>query len=68
MKNELEIGHDYGFVFGLDTKKDQHMVYDGGNTWTAREGERARQMDSPGTTAKVLEYINRPTILMGCPK
>lgn len=68
MMKELEIGKDYGFVFGLDLKKDQHMIYGGGDAWTAKEGERTKQLDSPGTTTKVAEYINRPATLMGYPK
>lgn len=65
-KRDLVIGTDYGFVFGLDAKaKDQHMIYGGGNTWTAKEGMREKIMDSPGTTAKALEYINRPAVHMG---
>lgn len=64
----LEIEKDYGFVFGLDAKKDQHMIYNGGDTWTAKEGTRERTMESAGTTAKVSEYINRPTVMMGNPR
>ena len=65
----LEIGTDYGFVFGLDAKnKDQHMVYGGGDTWTAKEGTRERTTESAGTTAKALEYINRPSVMMGTPR
>jgi hypothetical protein len=64
----LEINKDYGFVFGLDLKKNQHMIYGGGDTWTAKEGTRERTTESAGTTAKALEYINRPTVMMGTPR
>jgi hypothetical protein len=66
MKKELEINNDYGFVFGLDAKnKDQHMIYNGGDIWMAKEGSRERIMESKNTTEKVLEYINRTSIIMG---
>jgi len=69
MEKTLEIGTDYGFVFGLDAKnKNQHMIYNGADSWTAKEGSRERTADSAGTTAKVLEYINRPTVMMGSPR
>ena len=61
----LEINHDYGFVFGLDKKKNQHMIYNGGDSWTAKEGDRERTAESKGTTEKALEYINRPSYHMG---
>lgn len=58
-KQELVIGKDYGFSFGLDKEKKQHMIYNGGISWTAIEGERKMTVDCQKTTDKVNEYINR---------
>lgn len=58
-KRELEIGKDYGFSFGLDKEKNQHLIYNGGINWTAIEGERKMTIDCQKTTEKTLEYINR---------
>lgn len=58
-KQELVINKDYGFVFGLDKEKKQHMIYNGGINWTAIEGERTMTIDCQKTTDKVNEYINR---------
>ena len=62
---ELESGHDYGFVFGLDPNKNQRMIYLGGIKFRAENGVAVRELDSQGTYDKVCEYINRPTIHMG---
>jgi len=61
----LEINSNYGSVFGLDTAKGQQMIYKGGDTWTMREGSREKTIESMDTTKKALEYINRPTVMMG---
>jgi hypothetical protein len=57
-KRTLEVGHNYAEVFGLDIKK-QAMIYNGGISWTAKEGDREMTMDSQKTTDNALEYINR---------
>lgn len=57
-KSELQIGKDYGFVFGLN-KDHQHMIYNGGISWTAVEGEKSLTMDSQQTTEQVYKYINQ---------
>jgi hypothetical protein len=61
----LEINSNYGGVFGLNTAKGQQMIYKGGDTWTMREGDREKTIESPDTTKKALAYINQPTIHMG---
>lgn len=63
--NELEIGKNYGSVFGLDEKKGMNLVYMGGNNWKAEKPGAAKEMVSEDTTKKALEYINRPSIHMG---
>ena len=59
VKQGLVIGKDYGFSFGLDKEKKQAMIYNGGISWTAVEGDRKMTIDCQKTTDKVLEYINR---------
>lgn len=61
----LEIGSNYGSIFGLNTAKGQQMIYGGGDRWTMKEGEREKTIESPDTTKKALAYINQPTINMG---
>lgn len=62
----LEIGKDYGSIFGLDAKnKDQHLVYNGGNSWTMKEGAREQTVENGKYNEKVIDYINRPEIHMG---
>lgn len=65
MKKQLEIGKDYGFVFGLDAKKGQTMTYLGGIKFIASNGIQSKEADSQGTYDKVLDYINLPRIKMG---
>jgi hypothetical protein len=62
-KKTLEIGKDYGFAFALP--EGGKMVYNGGHSWTAIMGDKMKTIDNEATTAKALEYINRPTIKMG---
>ena len=61
----LTIGTDYGTVFGFDKTKNQHMIYNGGDNWTAQNGAISKTADSVGTTTKVLDYINKPSYHMG---
>jgi len=65
MSKTLTIGHDYGGVFGLDKDKGQHMIYRGGNTWTAKKPGAERTSESEKTTRNALEYINRPPVHIG---
>ncbi len=65
MKKQLEIGKDYGFVFGLNAKKGQTMTYLGGIKFVASNGAQSKEADSQGTYDKVLDYINLPVIKMG---
>jgi hypothetical protein len=60
MKN-LEIGKNYGGIFGLNADSGKKMIYNGGDRWTAVKGEQSQTMDSAKTTAAALEYINRPS-------
>lgn len=64
MKN-LEIGHNYGDIFGLNKEKGQQFIYNGGISWTAKEGERSMTMDSQDNTDKAMKTINEPVINMG---
>lgn len=53
----LRIGEDYGHIFGLSTAKKQSMIYNGGHSWTAKNGENVRTMENAPTTQKVLTAI-----------
>lgn len=55
----LEVGKNYGDIFGLPEEKK--MIYAGGNTWKAVWGDKEMIKESPETTQKALEYINRPS-------
>ncbi len=61
----LEIGHDYGEVFGFNKELGQTMIYNGGINWTATNGDKSKTLESQATSDKVLEYINRPSVNMG---
>lgn len=61
----LQVGENYGDVFGFDKNLGQTMIYNGGINWTATNGDKMKTIDSQGTTDKVIEYINRPIINMG---
>ena len=61
----LQIGENYGDVFGFDKDLNQSMIYNGGINWTATNGDKVKTIDSQGTTDKVSEYINRSVINMG---
>lgn len=54
---DLVIGKDYGLIFGLDSSKDQHMIYNGGNSWTAINGELQQTGDSPETTTEIVNRL-----------
>ena len=58
MKKELKIGKNYGEIFGLDEKSGKKMIYNGGISWTAIDGEKQMTMDSQKTTDNALKYIN----------
>lgn len=61
----LEIGKNYGGCFGLESDKGQKMIYLGGNKWRGENGEKSVEKDCDKTTAKAIEYINRPSVMMG---
>ncbi|MDQ6960702.1 MAG: hypothetical protein Q9M27_06675 [Mariprofundaceae bacterium] len=61
----LVVGDNYGGCFGLDTNSGKQLIYLGGITWRAINGDKSLEKDSEATTTKALEYINRPSIMMG---
>ena len=63
MKKELEVGKDYGKMFGL--KDGQHMVYNGNISWTATEGAKTMTMDSQKMTDDITKRINQTATIMG---
>lgn len=62
---DLVIGKDYGAIFGLDAKNGNKMIYNGGINWTAIKGEKTMTMDSKGTTDNAVEYVSKPSTMMG---
>ena len=54
--DKLEIGHDYGAIFGLKKENGQKLIYNGGISWTGIQGDQEKTMDSEDTTLKVLAY------------
>ena len=64
MKIELQVGKDYGDIFGL--QKGEHLFYMGGETWKAvSPGKVDMVKESKGTTQKVIEYLNSPHYRIG---
>ncbi len=64
MSKQLEIGKNYGECFGLNPASGQQLIYKGENNWLAIKPGAERVLVSADTTAKALEYINRPSINM----
>lgn len=66
MNKTLEIGKDYGSIFGL-TPEMGTMVYNGGDSWTGSNPAAGKTMTliAPKQTERALEYINRPNVSMG---
>lgn len=64
----LEIGRNYGEIFGLDATKGNKIIYLGGTLFMAHKGEKTMEVDSAPTVEKIKEYINRPSVSMGAPK
>jgi len=63
---QLEINKDYGFVFGIDAKKGQHMIYMGDNVWQAKQnGKDPMTKKCEKTSQKVQDFINQFTTAMG---
>ena len=60
MTKGLVVGKNYGGIFGLDENKGK-MVYNGGISWTAIQGDRQMTEDCQETTTEALEYVNRPS-------
>lgn len=63
----LEVGRNYREIFALP--EGFAMIFEGNDTWTARKpsGESMTRT-SAAQTAKALEYINRPSTMMGTPR
>lgn len=57
MKKDLVIGKDYGPIFGLDAKKGQNMIYNGGISWTAINGDIKMTDESEETTDEVINHL-----------
>ncbi len=64
MKKKLEVGKNYGEIFGLSEEKGK-MIYLGDNKWRAEQGNRQMEKECEATTAKVMAYINKSSYKMG---
>jgi hypothetical protein len=62
---KLIIGKDYYQIFGSNEPGKKQMIYNGGISWTAKDGDKEMTMDSQKQTDNALEYINRPSVTMG---
>lgn len=58
MEEQLEIGHDYGSIFGLDKSKGQQAIYLGGNKWRLCKPGEERVVESEGTTRNAIKYVS----------
>jgi len=58
-KSELIIGHNYADIFKIDKNKGQAMIFNGGISWTAKEGDREMTTDCQKTTDMAFAYINK---------
>ena len=66
MSKQLEIGKDYGSVFGLDAKtKGQHAYYLGGIKWRMEQPGKQMECESQVTTDNAVKYINQPSYKVG---
>jgi hypothetical protein len=65
MARQLEVGKNYGEIFGLDPAQQKFMIFNGGVNWTAKNGDKTQTVDSQQTTDNAVAYINRPSIHMG---
>ena len=63
MNKTLEVGKNYADIFGLSDGKE--MIYNGGVSWTAKDGDRQMTMDSQETTNNAIDYVNKPSKSMG---
>lgn len=62
---ELIVGKDYYDIFGSDQSGNKKLIYNGGISWTAKNGEQIMTVESQKQTDAALEYINRASINMG---
>jgi len=62
---ELIVDKDYYSIFGQDQSGSKKMIYNGGISWTAIQGNRTMTMDSQKQTDSAIEYINGPRVNMG---
>jgi hypothetical protein len=54
---KLVVGKDYGIIFGLDANHNQHMIYNGNDSWTAINGELQQTDNSPETTTEIVNHL-----------
>jgi len=64
-KKELVVGKDYYSIFGSDETGTKKLIYNGGISWTAIDGDRTMTQDNQKMTDKALDYINQPSYSMG---
>jgi hypothetical protein len=64
-KQSLEIGTDYGRIFGLSAERGQHLIYQGGDSWLAQQPGSEKVVESAKTTASALAYIGKTAVRMG---
>jgi hypothetical protein len=50
MDKKLEIGKNYGDIFGLDPKKGMRMIYLGGNKWRCEKPGAVKEIEGESTT------------------
>ena len=65
MKN-LEIGKNYGGVFGKDSSKGGKAIYRGDDNWEMTNYDGVTQtIKNPKATEVAVKYINQPSVSMG---
>lgn len=61
MKN-LEVGKNYYDIFGNQEKNPgRKMIYNGGISWTAVDGDRIMTQENQQMTDNAIAYINKST-------
>lgn len=55
---ELEVGLDYGCVWGLDAAGVK-MIYKGSDSWNIQSGMDSRTNDLPKVTRAILRSVNK---------
>jgi hypothetical protein len=65
MNKQLEIGKDYGIIFGLDASKGMMMIYQGGISWMCIKPGAEKIIESQGTTDNAIKYISAAPVHCG---